>query len=103
MIKPAVPEKNLRQLFDGNSLDFERMKSSVKNDFEPIVFNQYLQIKKIKEEMYEMDAQFALMSGTGSSVYGIFTNLKKAYWAEEYFKQNYFTYLNNPFTKGSIT
>lgn len=102
-IKPTYPENNLRQLIESSSLDFEWMKSFVKNDFEPIVFKEYPRIKEIKEKFYEMDAQFVLMSGTGSSVYGIFTNLQKAYWAEEYFKQNNFTYLNNPFVKGSIT
>ena len=103
LIKPALPEKNLHQLINGSSLDFERMKFFIRNDFEPDVFKEYPLIKKIKEELYEMGAQFALMSGTGSSVYGIFANLQKAYWAEDYFKQNYFTYLNNPFLKGSIT
>jgi len=103
MIKPTLPENSLRQLTDSSSLDFEQMKSFIRNDFEPVVFKEYPRIKEIKEKFYEMDAQFALMSGTGSSVYGIYTNLQKAYWAEEYFKQNNFTYLNNPFTKGSIT
>jgi 4-diphosphocytidyl-2C-methyl-D-erythritol kinase len=53
--------------------------------------------------LYELGANFALLSGTGSTVYGIFSNLQKAYWAEEYFKQSYFTFINNPFNKGSIT
>jgi 4-diphosphocytidyl-2-C-methyl-D-erythritol kinase len=103
LIKPDHPEKNLRELFAGSSSDFEKIKSFVKNDFESVVFKEYPQIKLIKESLYNMGAEFALMSGTGSSVYGIFTNLQRAYWAEEYFKQNNFTFLNNPFTKGSIT
>lgn len=100
---PKRAEHNLRGLIDKQRIDFNILKTYVKNDFEPIVFKEYPQIEKIKKEFYEKDAIFALMSGTGSSVYGIFSNLQKAFWAEEYFKQSYFTYLNNPFAKGSIT
>jgi 4-diphosphocytidyl-2-C-methyl-D-erythritol kinase len=67
------------------------------------VFKEHPLIGEIKSELYKQGAQFALMSGTGSTVYGIFTNLQKAEWAEDNFKQNYFTFLNNPFVKGSIT
>ncbi|MGB5288358.1 MAG: 4-(cytidine 5'-diphospho)-2-C-methyl-D-erythritol kinase [Ignavibacteriaceae bacterium] len=102
-VKPLRPEYNLRGVFDEQKIDFNIMKSYVKNDFESIVFKDYPQIKKIKEELYEKGAKFALMSGTGSTVYGIFSNLQKAFRAEEYFRQSYFTYLNNPFDKGSIT
>ncbi|MBE0570940.1 MAG: 4-(cytidine 5'-diphospho)-2-C-methyl-D-erythritol kinase [Ignavibacteriaceae bacterium] len=103
MIKPATPVKNLRQIYQESLNDFDKLKSYVKNDFEEVVFNEFPLLKQIKEELYKQGAEFALMSGTGSTVYGIFFNLQKAYFAEEYFKQNYFTYLNNPFTKGSIT
>jgi len=93
----------LEQLAKGN-LDFEKMKISVKNDFELLVFSSYPIISEIKEDLYKQGAEFALMTGTGSTVYGIFSNLQRAYLADYYFKQKkYFTYLNNPFQKGSIT
>jgi len=102
-IKPVSPVKNLRHILQESLDDFDKLKSYVKNDFEEIVFNEFPLLKQIKAELYNQGAEFALMSGTGSTVYGIFSNLQKAFWAEEYFKQNYFTFLNNPFTKGSIT
>ena len=102
-IKPSNPVKKLSDIFQEGSIDLNNLKEYVKNDFEEVVFREYIQVKEIKEELYKLGAQFALVSGTGSTVYGIFSNLQKAYWAEDYFKQNYFTYLNNPFTKGSIT
>ena len=102
-IRPVSPVKNLRQILQENLDDFDKLKSRVKNDFEEVVFNEFPLLKQIKEELYKQGAEFALMSGTGSTIYGIFSNLQKANWAEEHFKQNYFTYLNNPFTKGSIT
>jgi len=102
-IKSVTPVKNLRQIFQESLDDFAKLRSYVKNDFEEVVFNEFPLLKQIKEELYKQGAEFSLMSGTGSTVYGIFSNLQKAYWAEEFFKQQYFTFLNNPFTKGSIT
>jgi len=102
-IKPAKPINSLRNILNSHLTDLDYLKEFVTNDFEEIVFNEYQQIKDIKDSLYLQGAQFALMSGTGSTVYGIFSNLQKAYWAEDFFKQKYFTFLHNPFNKGSIT
>ncbi len=45
------------------------------NDFEKVVFKKYPEIKSIKEEMLKHGAVFASMSGSGSSVYGIFKKI----------------------------
>lgn len=42
------------------------------NDFEESVFPQFPTIGEIKEEMYRQGAVYASMSGSGSSVYGLF-------------------------------
>ncbi len=42
------------------------------NDFEKPVFQQYPELGKLKNELYSLGADFALMSGSGSSVYGVF-------------------------------
>lgn len=42
------------------------------NDLEEPVFKEFPDIKKIKDTFYENGAHFASMSGSGSSVYGIF-------------------------------
>jgi 4-diphosphocytidyl-2-C-methyl-D-erythritol kinase len=102
-IKPSKPIKSLRDLLQGNFTDLSYLKEFIQNDFEEVVFKEFPQLKNIKESLYSQGAQFALMSGTGSTVYGIFSNLQKAYWAEEFFQQKYFTFLHNPFIKGSIT
>ena len=101
-VVPSQPKHNLLKLFN-EKLDFDEIRNQVKNDFEPIVFKEYPIIEEIKKDLYDKGANFALMSGTGSTVYGIYSNLQKALLAEEYFKQSYFTFLNNPFDKGSIT
>lgn len=47
-------------------------KNILKNDFEEIVFADYPDIKQIKEQLYRQGAIYASMSGSGSSVYGLF-------------------------------
>lgn len=47
-------------------------KTKVVNDFEPSVFAQYPQIDEIKTKLYAAGATFALMSGSGSSVFALF-------------------------------
>lgn len=47
-------------------------KTTWKNDFEPIVFNQYPEIKEIRDTLYNAGALYASMSGSGSTVYGLF-------------------------------
>ena len=50
----------------------ETWKDSIQNDFERSVFERYPEISEIKEKLYAEGALFALMSGSGSTVYGIF-------------------------------
>jgi len=47
-------------------------KGALVNDFEEAIFDQYPAIRNIKELLYEQGAIYASMSGSGSSVYGIF-------------------------------
>ena len=47
-------------------------KENLNNDFEIPVFQQYPQIKAIKEKFYAEGALYAAMSGSGSTVYGLF-------------------------------
>ena len=42
------------------------------NDFEDSVFPQFPIIKEIKDELYRNGAIYASMSGSGSSVFGLF-------------------------------
>lgn len=50
----------------------EEWKHSVINDFEKPVFTRYPEIAAIKDELYENGALYASMSGSGSTVFGIF-------------------------------
>jgi 4-diphosphocytidyl-2-C-methyl-D-erythritol kinase len=47
-------------------------KGQLQNDFENSVFDTYNEIKAIKENLYQQGAIYASMTGSGSSVFGIF-------------------------------
>lgn len=47
-------------------------KELVKNDFEQSVFTQFEVVGRIKEWLYNHGAEYASMSGSGSSVFGLF-------------------------------
>lgn len=62
------------------------------NDFEKIVLRKYPEIEKIKENMMAYGATFASLSGSGSSVYGIFE--KNPDEAKKFLTSSgYFTYV----------
>ena len=42
------------------------------NDFEDFIFTKYPELKEIKTYLYNIGAEFALMTGSGSAIYGIF-------------------------------
>jgi 4-diphosphocytidyl-2-C-methyl-D-erythritol kinase len=47
-------------------------KGTIENDFEKNAFLLYPQLAEIKQKMYDNGAGFSAMSGSGSSIYGIF-------------------------------
>jgi 4-diphosphocytidyl-2-C-methyl-D-erythritol kinase len=68
-VSPKIP---LRSLSDLNNYQIEEWKDIVINDFENTVFARYPDIGKLKDKMYGLGAVYASMSGSGSSVFGIF-------------------------------
>lgn len=70
-IKPKQPSESL---FDLIKLPIEQWKDKIVNDFEISIFPKYPLIKEIKESLYEKGAIYASMTGSGSSVFGIFKN-----------------------------
>ena len=47
-------------------------KNCVFNDFEPSVFKKYPLLAEIKQKLYDFGADYAAMTGSGSTIYGIF-------------------------------
>jgi 4-diphosphocytidyl-2-C-methyl-D-erythritol kinase len=52
--------------------DITTWKNSIKNDFEKPVFEKHPEIERIKTLLYENGAIYSAMSGSGSTVFGIF-------------------------------
>ena len=61
------------------------------NDFETIIFPAYPEIGQIKSKLLNCGAIFSSLSGTGSTVYGVFDDEAKAISAESLFKVHYTT------------
>lgn len=80
----------------------EKIKKTAKfffNDFEQ-VFEKNSEIFKIKKQMFEKGAISSILTGSGSCVFGVFNNKKKAKLAKKYFKkQKLLTFLCTPIKK----
>ncbi len=64
--------KKGNHLKDAIQLSPEHWQKSITNDFEDVVFSLYPSLKMIKEKLYSTGATYASLSGSGSTVYGIF-------------------------------
>lgn len=69
-IQPKQPAKSIKDIIDQSILTW---KDELINDFEEPVFNIHPEIKGIKENLYSQGAVYASMTGSGSTVFGIFT------------------------------
>lgn len=69
-VKPQKPQRSLEQ--DIQQLSIEQWKEFIHNDFEDSIFPQFPALKNIKEKLYAEGAVYASMSGSGSTLYGIF-------------------------------
>jgi 4-diphosphocytidyl-2C-methyl-D-erythritol kinase len=74
LVTPTLPVTSLKEII---SKDINEWKDILANDFEAVVCNRYPAIKKIKETLYKTGALYASMSGSGSTVYGIFSKENK--------------------------
>lgn len=67
-IKPKRPQVDLKEVLN----DRDRWKEELVNDFEASIFVKHPEIKAIKEKLYDRGAYYAAMSGSGSTVFGLF-------------------------------
>jgi len=70
-ISPARPEKSIKKII---SEPVEQWKDQLINDFEKVVFEQHPLISEIKQTLYDAGASYASMTGSGSTVFGLFKN-----------------------------
>lgn len=69
-ITPKQSEVTIEQVL---SKPISEWRDLLKNDFEYSIFAKYPSIENIKDQLYGHGAIYASMSGSGSSVFGIFT------------------------------
>jgi len=82
-VKPGPAEMRVKEAI---KLPIESWREMLKNDFEPAVFSTYPQIGAIKKKLYEAGALYASMSGSGSTVFGLFKEQpQELEWPAPYF------------------
>lgn len=72
MIQPNYPEYDINEII---KQDPNTWKGKLVNDFERSVFPQHPTIESIRNKLYDLGATYASMSGSGSSVFGIFQEI----------------------------
>lgn len=85
-ITPREPGFDLRLL---PALPLERWRGMVVNDFEESIFPLHPELAAIKEEFYAGGAVYASMSGSGSSIYGIYDSEEAAKAQRDRFSSTY--------------
>ncbi|MEQ9218008.1 MAG: 4-(cytidine 5'-diphospho)-2-C-methyl-D-erythritol kinase [Cyclobacteriaceae bacterium] len=68
-VKPAKPSVELKEVLEFPVADW---KDQVKNDFEASIFPNHPDLQKLKDSLYREGAIYAAMSGSGSTLFGIF-------------------------------
>ncbi len=72
------------------------LRKIIHNDLEEVVFKKYKELQNIKNQMYENGAFLANMSGSGSTIYGMFSGHKEAEKMMNRFPSSYQVYLTQP-------
>lgn len=72
-ITPSSQRTSIKEIIQR---PIENWKELFKNDFEEVVFAEYPEVKEIKEQLYRQGAVYASMSGSGSTVFGLFEKNK---------------------------
>lgn len=88
-VKPSIPKFSLS---DSIQLTPERWQNCIVNDFEASVFQFYPEISEIKSKLINLGAVYAAMSGSGSSVFGLFKSEPQI--TKEDFNHEYFIWEN---------
>ena len=85
-VVPAQPEYSLKEIL---SLPPEEWQGRMVNDFEASIFPNHAVLSNIKERLLGSGAVYSAMSGSGSTVFGLFRRKEEAVEAYEQFKQYY--------------
>ena len=70
-VTPKPNEVDLKSLLE--SKDFTLWREKLVNDFEASIFPNHPALREIKEALYQNGAVYAAMSGSGSTLFGLYT------------------------------
>ena len=70
-VTPKPNEVDLKSLLE--SKDFTLWREKLVNDFEASIFPNHSALREIKEALYQNGAVYAAMSGSGSTLFGLYT------------------------------
>jgi 4-diphosphocytidyl-2-C-methyl-D-erythritol kinase len=67
-VTPKLPEASLKEIL---ALPPTEWKNRLKNDFEESVFRVFPEVAKLKDNLYQVGATYASMSGSGAAVFAL--------------------------------
>ncbi len=82
----VTPRKSDTPLAEVIKMPIDKWKNALKNDFEPSVFSTHPELSEIKDKIKQSGAVYASMSGSGSSIFGIFESANMAEKAKKIFE-----------------
>ena len=93
-IYPHEASFNYKYFLDSENINYNYLTKYIRNDFESYVFSKYGEVEKIKNSMISSGALFSMMSGTGSTVYGIFEKIEETENAASKLPPQYFKFIS---------
>jgi 4-diphosphocytidyl-2-C-methyl-D-erythritol kinase len=89
-VKPAIPEHAIESIISSNPvIEWKRF---LKNDFEDSILERFPELLELKTILYEMGAEYASLTGSGSAMYGLF-NIEPKLTPD--LTQNYFSWVGS--------
>jgi 4-diphosphocytidyl-2-C-methyl-D-erythritol kinase len=81
--------RNFQAFTHGASAPAASRQSSAVNDFETVVFRQHPQLQSIKTKLLQLGAQWAMMTGSGSALFGFFPSRQQRDRAAKLFRNDF--------------